>query len=555
MDSHPIAAGLIENRHSAGTGATAGGEPLAPGFTVAFARPLLRETPAHARERKLTAHVGSGDKAGAFPEPLFSLAHCGTICSVLGAFTDQAHNLILLAEDEARMLGRAVVEPEHLLLALLRHGNMRSLFAGRGISGSDVYAAIVGASGVGDDLVLGAVPRSPATDAVLERAVDAAAERGVLGPSSEHLLLALAGSGNLQVSAILEEVGVRDVVALVDAIAGERRAAVSPERLKQWLLRAGTQSTVPQPGPVPPVFERYTAEAQRAVRAASETAALLEHHEVEPLHLLLGCLHVRESLAWRVFDAELDASDMGTLGEAMERARMYGPNPAHQTTGIFAPATRHIVAERALSYAYRHDDPWIGTGHLLLATLDARDRAVDRIVGSGVMGSGPVNDRLARTLTRALSGDEHRTGEVNGGGVISFDLLIRMLANWFRELLPRGWVMHASGRSGGFRLRVPDSRSEEDYAIDMGWIVTSDQSGRDRLLAVTRTALAELQAAVVETTSTNWPSRESDVDLPEPHAEIAGDTINPILRLWYGPSNAPVIELQPRILLNMVLHE
>ena len=105
---------------------------------------------------------------------------------MLGAFTDQAHNLILLAEDEARMLGRSVVEPEHLLIALLRHGNVRSLFADRGISGSDVYAAIVGQSGLGDDLVLGAVPRSRATDAVLERAVDVAAERGVLGPSSEH---------------------------------------------------------------------------------------------------------------------------------------------------------------------------------------------------------------------------------------------------------------------------------------------------------------------------------------------------------------------------------
>jgi hypothetical protein len=33
----------------------------------------------------------------------------------LGWFTDQAYNAILLAQDEARMLGRASVEPEHLL--------------------------------------------------------------------------------------------------------------------------------------------------------------------------------------------------------------------------------------------------------------------------------------------------------------------------------------------------------------------------------------------------------------------------------------------------------
>ena len=87
---------------------------------------------------------------------------------MLGAFTDQAHNLILLAGDEARMLGRLVVEPEHLLLALSRRGTVRSLFAERDVTGSDVYASIVGRSGVGDDLVLGALPRSRATDRVLE---------------------------------------------------------------------------------------------------------------------------------------------------------------------------------------------------------------------------------------------------------------------------------------------------------------------------------------------------------------------------------------------------
>jgi hypothetical protein len=299
------------------------------------------------------------------------------------------------------------------------------------------------------------------------------------------------------------------------------------------------------------VFERYTAEAQRAVRAASETAALLEHEYVRPLHLLLGCLHVPESLAARTLDVELAPSDMGTVGEAMERARMYGPNPAHQATGIFTPEARQIVAEGALAYAYRHDDPWIGTGHVLLATLDAHDRAVDRIVGSGVMGSGPVNDRVARALTRALPGDEHVTGSVTGGGVISFDVLIRILTQWFGEVLPPGWSIHGRGRSDGVRLCVPDSRSEEDYAVHMGWIVASDRPGRERLIEVTQAALTDFQNAIIQTTSGNWPSQDDDGPPPEPHAGIVGDNV----RLWYGPSRAPVIEVKPRILLNSVLHQ
>jgi hypothetical protein len=472
----------------------------------------------------------------------------------LGAFTDQAQTLILLAGDEARMLGRPVVESEHLLLALTRYGTVRCLLAERGVTGSDVYEAIVSRSGLGDDLMLGVVPRSRATDRVLARAVDVAADRGVLGPSSEHLLLALDSDPRLEAARILDDLGI-DVGALVDAMAAERRDPVTPEQLKQWLLQVAGQPAAPQPGPGAPAFERYTAGAQRAVRAASEIASLLEHRYVGPLHLLLGCLHVPSSLAAQVLDVELAPSDMGTVGEAMERARMYGSNPAHQSTGVLTPEARQIVAQGALTYAYRHDDPWIGTGHLLLATLDAHDHAVDRIVGSGVMGSGPVNDRLARTLTRALPGDEQITGRVDGGGVIFFDMLIRILTSWFRELLPPGWSIYGSGRSDGMRLKVPDSRSEEDYAIHFGWIVASDRPGRERLLAVAHSALAALQSAAADTSSASWPSRDADDDPPEPHAEIAGDDINPGLRLWYGPPRAPLTELNPPILLNSVLSE
>jgi len=89
------------------------------------------------------------------------------------------------------MLGRPAVEPEHLLLALTRHGNVRRLFERRGVSGTDVFDAIVRAQGIGDELMLGRVPRSTATDAALGRAVDIAAHRDVLGRSSD-LLLALA---------------------------------------------------------------------------------------------------------------------------------------------------------------------------------------------------------------------------------------------------------------------------------------------------------------------------------------------------------------------------
>ena len=473
--------------------------------------------------------------------------------AVLSAFTDQAYNLILLAEDEARMLGQTEVEPQHVLLALTRHGSVRSLCRDRGITGSEVFAAVERERGVGDELVLGRVPRSAATEAALDRAVEIAAARGVLGPSSEHLLLAVAADDGGTVGRILEAVGIDDVEGLVDGIPGTRRSPVSDEELKRYLLRVGDRRTAPQPGPIAPVFERYTAEAQRAVRAAVEVASLLEHRYVDPVHLFLGCLHVPDSVAARALEAELAPSDMGSVGEAMERAHMYGPAPAHQATGIFSGSARSIVAEGALRYAYRGGHAHIGTGHLLLATLDARDPTIDRIIATGVMGSGAVLDRLGRSLTRALPGDEQPANGAREEAIV-FDLLIRILTNQFREWLPAGWTIYGTARSNGFRLKIPNSQSEEDYRIDMGWIVASAAPGRQRLLELTGTALTSLQRAVSESTRTPWPATTASGTPPEAHAEIGGDEINPHLRLWYGPEDAPILELTPPPLLNSVLH-
>lgn len=471
---------------------------------------------------------------------------------VLSAFTDQAHNLILLAEDEARMLGQPVVEPEHLLLALMRFGRVRDLCWARGVTGGAVFAEIVRGRGVGDELVLGRVPRSRATYDVLAHAVDVAAARGVLGPSSEHLLLAVAAEDSGRVARILEAVGIDDVDALVDSIPRGRRAAVSDEQLRRWLLRLGDGGSAPRPGPIPPVFERYTAQGQQAVRAAIETASLLEHLTVGPVHLLLGCLQVPDSVAARALEPELMPSELDAVGEAMERARMCGPPPAHQSTGVFDDAARWIVAERALSYAYRGGHPHIGTGHVLLAALDVRDRTIDRVISFGTGGGGPFLDRLGRSVARALPGDETPS---NGARheTIAFDQLIRILTDEFREWLPVGWTIYGSARGDGFLLRVPDSQSEADYRIEIGWIVRSDRPARQRLLEVTHAALASLQRAICETTQTNWPAPTAP--LPEPHAEIGGDDVNPTLRLWYGPATAPVLELAPRLLLNSVLHD
>jgi hypothetical protein len=205
----------------------------------------------------------------------------------IGWFTDQAYNAILLAEDEARMLGQPRVEPQHLLLAAARRGNVEQLLAREGITASAIHDAVLRMGGFGADLVLGRVPRSLPSEDVLQQAIAAAAQRGIRGPSTEHLLLGLAEQGDVMV--ILRELGAVDVAALVDAAYPVTRPPVDPDVVERHARTVATRNP-PSPGPIPPVFERFSAEAHQVVDAAVDHARSLENQYVLPTHLLLALL-------------------------------------------------------------------------------------------------------------------------------------------------------------------------------------------------------------------------------------------------------------------------
>jgi hypothetical protein len=201
-------------------------------------------------------------------------------------FGNDALDAIALAEDEARMLGAVSVEPEHLLLAILRRIPFDDALSGR-VTATDVYRAIVDRDGLGDGLVLGQVPRSRAVDLVLGEAIEIARRRHAHTADSVHLLLALLADKG--VATILEKFGVGDVAALVDEHSTTRDRPMSEERARVQLVSVALGEGRSQLYPAVPVFERFTSDARRAVRAAVETAASLEHREVEPFHFLIGC--------------------------------------------------------------------------------------------------------------------------------------------------------------------------------------------------------------------------------------------------------------------------
>jgi ATP-dependent Clp protease ATP-binding subunit ClpA len=325
---------------------------------------------------------------------------------VIEVFTDQAYNLILLAEDEARMLGQTTVQPEHLLLALARRGNVESLLERRDLTASDIHAAIVRAGGLGEELVLGPVPRSAATAAALARAIAAAADRGMQGPSSEHVLLGLADDP--AASAILREVGIEEPVALVNEVYPPRRRPLPAEEVRRYAARLAIVHQAPQPGPIAPVFERFTSQARAAFLAADRSA---EDVYIEPFHLLLGLLQVADGVA-----AKALATHELTLARARSRTgnhrpspspfrrfppRQYPPPQEDEIFGIPTEATRQVLSEESLRRAHAYGHAAIGTGHLLLGLIDIDDANV-----SAALGGPDAAQGICATVVDLLPGDE-----------------------------------------------------------------------------------------------------------------------------------------------------
>ena len=459
------------------------------------------------------------------------------------SFPGHVVDVLRQAEDEARMLGWTEVEPEHVLLAACRSGHGRDLLVQRSVAPRDVHGAVVQLYGEGDGLLLGRLPQSRRSQGVLERAVTVAAQRGEAWPGDVELLLALAADE--RAVAVLEEVGVGDLAQLIEQEHPRERDPLDDAAMRRVLVSAALDEN-PRPRRLSvPANERFSSQARRVISAAAEMAARLEHREVAPFHLLLGCLQVSDSVGAQAI-ADLWAGDeLGTADEAVELARRRAPHPSTQATGIFTEPTRRVIAEDALALAYRHGHHQITTGHLLLAVLDSGDPPTSRL-------TWPRTQQLARTLIQGLPGAEHDAGPDDELEWIDLHTLMRMLAGAFRRVLPEGWVIRGSAR-GDIHLQVPGTHSESDFQIRPGWITAQPGPGSERLQQVAQWMLERFQAAVSETTGRPWPPAAGG-GLAAAHAHVIRDRYNPRLQLGYGDPDAPVLRIvEHGLLIHMMV--
>jgi ATP-dependent Clp protease ATP-binding subunit ClpC len=239
---------------------------------------------------------------------------------VFERFTEQARQVVVMAQEEARALGHDYIGTEHILLGLLRDsdGTAARALASLGVTLVAARAQVVEAVGyrTGQGLTGGQIPFTPRGKKALELALRESLNLGQNYVGSEHLLLGLirvedgmAARVLLTLGADAEKIG-REVISLLGdpspRSAPERRAPRLARDLDAW-IRVGVG-----------------VELRRLLMVAAARALDDRRTDIEPGDVLLALTRDEKTGALL---AGLGVDEQA-LREAIERARASEEPPA-----------------------------------------------------------------------------------------------------------------------------------------------------------------------------------------------------------------------------------
>ena len=161
-------------------------------------------------------------------------------------FSDEAREVVVLAQDEARELRHNYIGTEHLLLGLLRQadGVGARVLAGLGVTLASVHDEVAKIVGQGDAVTAGQIPFTPRAKKVLELGLREALSLGHNYIGSEHILLGIARENDGVAARLLLDSGV-DADTVREAVvreAGARPSSPSQEENEPSLHRHGMRS-------------------------------------------------------------------------------------------------------------------------------------------------------------------------------------------------------------------------------------------------------------------------------------------------------------------------
>ena len=124
-------------------------------------------------------------------------------------FTDQARRVVVLAQEESRILNHNYIGTEHLLLGMLREreGGAATALEAMGIGLEAVRQQVEEIVGRGKDIPSGHIPFTPRAKKVLEFSLRESLQLGHDYIGSEHILLGLIREGEGLAAQILVQLG------------------------------------------------------------------------------------------------------------------------------------------------------------------------------------------------------------------------------------------------------------------------------------------------------------------------------------------------------------
>ena len=150
-------------------------------------------------------------------------------------FTDRARRVVVLAQEEARLLNHNYIGTEHILLGLIHEGEgvaARGLES-MGISLESVRSQVVEIIGQGSQAPSGHIPFTPRAKKVLELSLREALQLGHNYIGTEHILLGLIREGEGVAAQVLQKLGAdlhkvrQTVIQLLSGVQGEDEPAGS----------------------------------------------------------------------------------------------------------------------------------------------------------------------------------------------------------------------------------------------------------------------------------------------------------------------------------------
>ena len=213
-------------------------------------------------------------------------------------FTDRARRVVVLAQEEARLLNHNWIGTEHILLGLIHEGEgvAAKTLEQLGISLDAVRSRVEAIIGEGAEAPSGHIPFTPRSKKVLELSLREALQLGHNYIGTEHILLGLLREG--------EGVGAQVLVVLGADLSRVRSAVI--QQLSGH--RGG-----PPGAHMTPMMGMRTRETPAAAKAAVEARRLAGSAPVGSHHWLLALLEQHDSIAAKALEG------LGVTAESLQQ--------------------------------------------------------------------------------------------------------------------------------------------------------------------------------------------------------------------------------------------